>query len=196
MFVHNIFLGNSYKLGKRVVFDVVYPSTTNENIEKQQKKLRHFSQKMYNKLGLNAAVTVHSLTTDSKDWQSVVKKDSFFDDTYLVSNFDEFINILNFNKILTDFDIKLLIYLLMSKSIIDLINREEIYNKILISYREKFKKNLYDVTTEEKVVPKDNELEAIASVIIDKVLSAEDGFEKLKFIIEELHKIIKMPLVF
>lgn len=94
------------------------------------------------------------------------------------------------------YNLKLLIYLLMSKSIIDLINREEIYNKILIAYREKFKKNLYDVTTEKKVVPKDNELEAITSVIIDKVLSAEDGFGKLKFIIEELHKIIKMPLVF
>ncbi|HJA45592.1 MAG TPA: hypothetical protein H9954_05225, partial [Candidatus Phascolarctobacterium stercoravium] len=144
----------------------------------------------------DAAVTVHSLTTDSKEWKSVVKKDSFFDDTYLVNNFDEFVNILNSNKILTDFDVKLLIYLLMSKSITALINREDIYNKILIAYREKFKKNLYDETTEEKEVPKDDELEAIANVIIDKLLSAEEGFEKLKFIIEELHKIIKMPLVF
>ena len=55
---------------------------------------------------------------------------------------------------------------------------------------------MYDETTEEKEVPKDDELEAIANVIIDKLLSAEEGFEKLKFIIEELHKIIKMPLVF
>lgn len=194
MYQHNIFLANSYKLGKRVALDVVLHSTTENNVEKHQQKLENFSLKLYNALGDEAAITTHSIYTNSENWKSVVEKDSFFDDIYITKNLDEFIEIVRENNDLTVFDLKLLIYLLLSKNIPIFINREEIFNKTLLSYNEKFNKPLYNSNLNNKTIPSDDELNSLSNVIVDKVLSSPNGSQKFKFILEKLHDYTRSPL--
>lgn len=194
MYQHNIFLANSYKLGKRVALDVVLHSTTENNVEKHQQKLENFSLKLYNALGDEAAITTHSIYTNSENWKSVVEKDSFFDDIYITKNLDEFIEIVRENNDLTVFDLKLLIYLLLSKNIPIFINREEIFNKTLLSYNEKFNKPLYNSNLNNKTIPSDEELNSLSNVIVDKVLSSPNGSQKFKFILEKLHDYTRSPL--
>ena len=194
MYQHNIFLANSYKLGKRVALDVVLHSTTENNVDKHQQKLVNFSLKLYNALGDEAAITTHSIYTNSENWKSVVEKDSFFDDIYITKNLDEFIEIVRENNDLTVFDLKLLIYLLLSKNIPIFINREEIFNKTLLSYNEKFNKPLYNSNLNNKTIPSDDELNSLSNVIVDKVLSSPNGSQKFKFILEKLHDYTRSPL--
>ena len=194
MYQHNIFLANSYKLGKRVALDVVLHSTTENNVDKHQQKLVNFSLKLYNALGDEAAITTHSIYTNSENWKSVVEKDSFFDDIYIAKNLDEFIEIVRENNDLTVFDLKLLIYLLLSKNIPIFINREEIFNKTLLSYSEKFNKPLYNSNFHNKAIPSDDELNSLSNVIVDKVLSSPNGSQKFKFILEKLHDYTHSPL--
>lgn len=194
MYQHNIFLANSYKLGKRVALDVVLHSTTENNVDKHQQKLVNFSLKLYNALGDEAAITTHSIYTNSENWKSVVEKDSFFDDIYIAKNLDEFIEIVRENNDLTVFDLKLLIYLLLSKNIPIFINREEIFNKTLLSYSEKFNKPLYNSNFNNKAIPSDDELNSLSNVIVDKVLSSPNGSQKFKFILEKLHDYTHSPL--
>lgn len=194
MYQHNIFLANSYKLGKRVALDVVLHSTTENNVEKHQQKLENFSLKLYNALGDEAAITTHSIYTNSENWKSVVEKDSFFDDIYITKNLDEFIEIVRENNDLTVFDLKLLIYLLLSKNLPIFINREEIFNKTLLSYNEKFNKPLYNSNLNNKTIPSDEELNSLSNVIVDKVLSSPNGSQKFKFILEKLHDYTRSPL--
>lgn len=194
MYQHNIFLANSYKLGKRVALDVVLHSTTENNVDKHQQKLVNFSLKLYNALGDEAAITTHSIYTNSENWKSVVEKDSFFDDIYIAKNLDEFIEIVRENNDLTVFDLKLLIYLLLSKNIPIFINREEIFNKTLLSYSEKFNKPLYTSNFNNKAIPSDDELNSLSNVIVDKVLSSPNGSQKFKFILEKLHDYTHSPL--
>lgn len=191
---HNIFLANSYNKGKRVALDLVFPDINSNNIDSYQDKLANFSNKLLKELGHRTALTTHTIRTKSPSWQSVVEADSFFDDVLLAKDMNEFVSLIKEGNKLTSMDFKLLVYFLIGKNKIVFIDREDVYNKIAISYRNAYKKNLYEIDNSDKKVPEDEKIDKMASVIIDKVLSSDNGFDKFRYVLNSLHNITKSPL--
>ena len=191
---HNIFLANSYNKVKRIALDLVFPDINSDNLSNYQKILADFSSKLFEKTGSIHGLTSHTICTNSPNWQSVVEADSFFDDVLLVKDIDEFVSLIEEGSKLTSMDFKLLIYFLMCKNKIVFVDRDDAYQKVIISYRDLYKKDLYAIDNADKNMPDDEKIEKMSGVVIDKVLSSENGFAKFKHVLNSLHHITKSPL--
>lgn len=194
MWQHNIFMANSYNRGKRVALDLVFPDINSKNMDYYQEKLAKFSKKLYNQLGDNPAVTAHTIRTNSQTWKSVVEADSFFDDVLVVKDMSEFVGHIKDGRKLTALDFKLLIYFLLEKNNIKFVDKEDIYRKVFISYRDAYKVDLYDIDNGDKKMPSNDVLEGMSSAIVDKILSSDNGFDKFRYVLSKLHNITKSPL--
>lgn len=191
---HNIFLANSYNKGKRVALDIVFPDINSDNMESYQEKLISFTKKLLNELGKNTALTTHTIRTKSNSWQSVVEADSFFDDVLIAKDMNEFVSLIKDGNKLTSMDFKLLVYFLIGKNKVVFVDREDVYKKIVIGYRNDFQKDLFDIDNSDNKLPEDEIIEKMGSVVIDKILSSENGFDKFRYVLKGLHNITKSPL--
>lgn len=194
MYQHNIFIGNSYELGERIALHFVVQNSTNQNDQKNLQKLAEFTKNLYDKLGRSEGITMHAISTEDSSWESVVKKDSYFDDIRLIKNIGEFVDILKKNESISEADVKMLIYFLLSKNATIFTDRESTFKKIVMSYNETHHGPLYQESGKEISMPTDEDLNKMSNVLIDRVISSSNGVEKFKFILEKLHDITKSPL--
>ncbi|MFS1664409.1 Panacea domain-containing protein [Streptococcus sp. zg-JUN1979] len=85
MYQHFILVASSYVIGSRLGFHLVAPEgqLDNDIIESMLKRLNDINRD---------DIGIHSFTTDSNSWESVIKLDSFFQDIIVCTDFDEFEN--------------------------------------------------------------------------------------------------------
>ncbi|MFC6465146.1 Panacea domain-containing protein [Marinilactibacillus sp. GCM10026970] len=108
MFYHYIAIASDFVNGKRIAWH--YPS--DEKLDKE--RIRQF-MKNAEKQG-STFFGVHKLTTHSKDWESVVEKDSFFEDVLATENEDELFRMLEEDKEIYAMDVATFILALKSMS--------------------------------------------------------------------------------
>lgn len=97
MFEHLIALGSSYTEGKRIGFHKASEEICFDDLY-DFKKINN--GEMNNKL-----FSFHFLTTDSESWESVVNKDSYFKNLYLVDSWDDFLFLINEDRKIKALDI-------------------------------------------------------------------------------------------
>ncbi|WP_165329061.1 Panacea domain-containing protein [Streptococcus tangpeifui] len=97
MVQHIIAIASSYRLGKRIAWhytaDVISKDVLTELRDKTDRLLGR------------PDYVIHKLTTDSKDWSSVVNKDSFFADLEVYDSLDDFLQVVAADKEITALDI-------------------------------------------------------------------------------------------
>ncbi|MHC1714930.1 MAG: hypothetical protein AB9858_04950 [Acidaminococcaceae bacterium] len=192
MFIHNIFLANSFYLGRRIAFDLTVKINSTEKANNDKNGVvERFLLDLYEELGSDTLITTHTMLTESKEWDSVVKKDSFFTDIKLAKSEVEFKKYLRYNKKLTIYDIRLLLALLLKDNSNVLIDRDKIikflYERYLLTYQEQ----LFDTSLEdERVMPINLEINRYKEIVANRILASDNGFNKFKFIVEELKRII------
>lgn len=97
MYQHFILVASSYTRGKRIGFHLVAEGKLDNNIIVE--KMQRLSQINRDDIG------VHSFMTDSREWQSVIELDSFFEDVVICKDFDEFEEFLKNDSKITANDI-------------------------------------------------------------------------------------------
>lgn len=184
-YVHNIFITNSFKDGRRIGYDLVL---FQKNNEKNNESVKNFTVDIFNIAGIDAAITIHSIITESHSWKSVVEKDSFFKDIKIVESKENFIQYVKCNNHLTKSDIMALIILYKRENNIFNNNDEAILELIKNAYKQEFNEEIFSepVTDDNEMVFPEN-IKDYVNIITDRILSAKDGFAKLKFIINELN---------
>lgn len=190
-YVHNIFITNSFKDGRRIGYDLVLPQENikNDTVKEVDKKVTDFISEIFNEAGKDAVVTAHSIITESTKWKSVVKKDSFFKDIKIVEDKNAFIQYVKCNNHLTKSDIMALIILFKQQNnILDNTDDETILESIKKTYKQEFNEEIFSepVTDDNEMVFPEN-IKDYVNIITDRILSAKDGFAKLRFIINELN---------
>lgn len=83
---HFIILSDSYSEHKRIALDIL------EKDEKDVKYITDIVLKIKKACKGEAPFSTHSICTDSKDWESVVKVDTYFKDVDVFQDVDEFIS--------------------------------------------------------------------------------------------------------
>jgi uncharacterized phage-associated protein len=101
MFQHIIAISSSYRLGKRIAWHYA-------DAEISQEVLRDLSEKTKTLLG-RPDYSIHKLSTDSKEWESVVNKDSFFADFLIYDELDDFLAEIADDKKISALDIAKLV---------------------------------------------------------------------------------------
>ena len=191
-YVHNIFITNSYKDGRRIGYDLVLPreNIKNDIMKEVDKKATSFITEIFNEAGKDAVVTAHSIITESPKWKSVVKKDSFFQDIKIVDSKADFIKYVICNNHLIKSDIMALIILYKRENNILNNNDEAILELIKNAYKQEFNEEIFSgpVTDDNEMVFPEN-IKDYVNIIFDRILSAKDGFAKLKFILNELSEL-------
>lgn len=186
-YVHNIFITNSFKDGRRIGYDlVIYQKNNEENNE----SVKNFTIEIFKIAGREAAITIHSIITEAHSWKSVVEKDSFFKDIKIVDSKADFIKYVICNNHLTKSDIMALIILYKRENNILNNNDEAILELIKNAYKQEFNEEMFSepVTDDNEMVFPEN-IKDYVNIIIDRILSTKDGFAKLKFIINELNEL-------
>lgn len=137
MYQHFIIIASSYTEGRRIGFHLFAKDQIEKNIIED--KMRRISQIKREDVG------VHSLMTDSPNWESVIKLDSFFEDIMVCQSFDEFEEVLTFDSKITAIDIAKFFLSLKPMSHL------KIQKLVYLAYKEylfKYKQSLF----EEKIV--------------------------------------------
>jgi len=99
MIKHFIIIASAYSIGKRIALD--YFDEKILQLDVIQKEINYINEKC----GSDVPIATHVLQTDSTDWRSVVKKDKFFKEVYLVKNKEEFVKLLLSDRELVGIDI-------------------------------------------------------------------------------------------
>ena len=86
MFIHNVFIANSFEKGDRFAYDIVIPAEDMGKELDESQRLRDFLVGIYNELGGDTTITTHVIPTKSKDWNSVVERDTFFSDIKIIKS--------------------------------------------------------------------------------------------------------------
>nr|DAP37342.1 MAG TPA: hypothetical protein [Caudoviricetes sp.] len=191
MFIHNIFIANSFKKGDRFAYDIVIPAEEMSDELNESEILRSFLVTVYDALGGDTTITTHVIPTESKDWDSVVKRDTFFSDIKIIKSEKNFIKNLSYNINLSYYDIVYLVISIIKDRKLKDYNIDEFVEKIGKEYYEKYNENLY----EKKQTNRTNRmpLKAIykySNIIVDRVLSAKNGFEKYKFVLDKIREFV------
>ncbi|WP_270342352.1 Panacea domain-containing protein [Lactococcus lactis] len=97
MYQHFILIASSYTEGTRIGFHL----SAEKQIEKSiiEDKMMRISQINRDDVG------VHSFMTDSQDWESVIKLDSFFEDVIVCPSFEKFEEALMFDSKISAIDV-------------------------------------------------------------------------------------------
>lgn len=189
-FIHNIFIANSFKFGKRIAFDLVLEKEKGEDELEQSNKIQSLLVRIYDDVGKEAVITTHTIITSSRKWHSVCMEDSFFKDVELIKDEDQFINYIKMNNTLTRSIVTAIVVVLLSHKKVDGdTNVEDVVNRIANNYKIQYGKELYDreclFSDSDKMKDYDH-IFKYPTIILDRVLSAKDGFEKFKFIQSEI----------
>lgn len=182
MFIHNIFLANAFILGKRIAFDLVIKKQDMERELEHQNEIENFLLDIYNELGKDTLITTHTMITNSEKWESVVKKDSFFQDVEKINDAKLFKKYLKYNNTLTFFDIAILIRIILKRENDVLIDADALTKKIYLEYYHKYRDELYDRDTQLKENLFQQDLEKYFNVILNRIVASQNGFRKLEFI--------------
>ena len=180
-------MANDFKSGRRIAYDYVIDRREN-NIETDNESLvRDMLIEIYNQVGCDVSLTLHNIATNSDKWYSVVKKDTFFNDVVIYKKKDKFVEVLKENQILYRHDIKLLAVLMLCvdfKKDTDWIiaNIDKCVNVIKDRYFKCYKENLFMESNSDNYVVKNFNLPQYSSIIIERVISTQNGFDKYKFI--------------
>lgn len=98
MAYHFVAISSDYINGKRIGWHY----SSKERLDKEI--IQVFLRKFSDRVG-DLHLGIHKLSTDSEEWESVVKKDSFFADVIITKNMDQFIDQVSSSKELTALDI-------------------------------------------------------------------------------------------
>lgn len=189
IYVHNIFMANSYMLGRRIAYDNTIRKDTSEEfgIRKETEKVLN---KIKKQVGSNAVITNQVVLTESRKWKSVVDKDSFFADVEFVKDIRVFISVLKDNNIISELDMKMFLMFLFKKSdpyVSYDINHE--FDVVCRQYLKEWNKPFYDdefLSGSKPIAYKT--VEKISGVLFDKILSGTSGPERIKFMFEYVRK--------
>ena len=95
-FKHQIILSSSYSTHTRIGLDIV------DDVDAFEKAMTAV-RGTYD--GKPVPFSVHSMTTDSESWESVVSKDPYFDDVSIVQSVSEFVDLIGRERYLKGIDV-------------------------------------------------------------------------------------------
>lgn len=96
---HYIILSSSYSNGQRIALDKSGINLNNINI------IHQMIDKIKKSCGEDTSLSMHCIEAESKEWESVKKEDSFFEDVLLLKDEDEFIQLIQKDRILSGLDV-------------------------------------------------------------------------------------------
>lgn len=99
MITHYIITSSSYTKGKRIALDYVI------NGKNDFSKFNGILEKIIEKCGKDVSISTHFIQTDSTTWKSVKEKDYFFEDVELIESIDEFIELIQNDRLLVGLDV-------------------------------------------------------------------------------------------
>lgn len=95
---HFVIMSSSYSKGTRIAIDYSKEEELKtEFIEKQVERIK-------SECGETVPISIHSVQTETEDWNSLVKADNFFQDVEVV-DIDEFIRLVNIDRKLKGIDV-------------------------------------------------------------------------------------------
>ena len=98
MAIHYIFLGSSYKTGKRIALDISGEHEIDEiNVSDTQKYLSEHC--------LMNSISTHVIPTESIDFDSVKRYDKYFSNVTLIPTKEEFVELVNLDRYLSGIDV-------------------------------------------------------------------------------------------
>lgn len=98
MAIHYIFLGSSYKKGKRIALDI----SSGDKID--EKKVSETQKYLVDNCLMNS-ISTHVIPTESVDFNSVKKYDKYFSNVTLISTKEEFVDLINLDRYLSGLDV-------------------------------------------------------------------------------------------
>lgn len=200
MVTHYIIMSSSYSQGCRIALHYVIDENT--DIE----KLKPVISTITSKCGKDVSLSVHSIQTEEKTWDDVVKRDYFFKEVKVISNIDEFIQTINLDRDLIGVDVakyilsktkcthlklEKLVYMCYAEYLCQ--NEEKLFKDEIYAYKygpvvksvyKKYKTYGYkDIESLEISSSNISELPAKS-----RILFAKDGLKKVKCIEETIAK--------
>ena len=196
MITHYIIMSSSYTKGKRIALDYLLDEKT------EYHKLNKIIKTITDKCGKDVSISTHFVQTDSESWNSVSEKDYFFKDVEVVKNIEDFINLIQQDRILTGLDVakyilskvicthlklEKLVYLCYAEYLCNFdkdLFVDEIYaykyGPVIKSVYEKYKKYRYaEIEKPEDKILSEDLLELPSR---SRIMFAEDGLEKINSI--------------
>lgn len=200
---HYIILSSSYSKGRRIGLDIIGIELSNIDI------INHMIDKIKKSCGEDTSLSLHCIEAESKEWESVKKEDSFFEDILLLKDEDEFIQLIQKDRTLSGLDVAK--YILSKKSCTQLklqklvyycyaeylcsfhkrLFEDQIYafelGPVVESVREKFKgsRDIDNENLDGKVIEKKPSLKM---PVRSRILFAEEGNSKLQSIDQTIEK--------
>lgn len=126
-------MSSSYSRGKRIAL-------SNLVKEKDYIELKEIVQDIIEKCGKDVSLSTHFVQTDSKSWESVVEKDHFFKGVEVIESKEEFIKLIQKDRILTGLDIAKYI---LSKVKCTHLKLEKLVYLCFVEYLCQYEKELY-----------------------------------------------------
>ena len=185
---HFIILSDSYSEHKRIALDI---------LERDKKDIEYITDivlKIKKACKGEAPFSTHSICTDSKDWKSVIKVDTYFKDVEIIQNVDEFISKIIKDRVLKKEDVAKYILTKISCSRLNLeklclLCYENYFNKTGEKLFEEYKILNYDSYSEkiknQKLMKRQKEYELPREC---RILFSEKGIKKIQSINETLEK--------
>lgn len=99
MFSHYIIIGSAYSIGRRIGLDYVVSS--DKDFDKVKNDIEYIKTNCKNELYLSS----NFIKTEGKDWDSVIKHDAYFKNIKIIDSLDEFISLLDEDRLLLGKDI-------------------------------------------------------------------------------------------
>jgi len=196
MFIHNVFIANSFEKGDRFAYDIVIPAEDMGKELDESQRLRDFLVGIYNELGGDTTITTHVIPTKSKDWNSVVERDTFFSDIKIIKSEKNFIKNLSYNVNLTYYDIFYLVISLLDDNSLDIDSCKDFVEKINLEYLKQYNEDLYEEKAYKKYGHMSVEnIKKYSNIIVDRVLSANNGPEKYNFVYNNVKTLLSKHVI-
>lgn len=188
---HFIILSDSYSENKRIALDI---------LEKDENDIEYITDivlKIKKACKGDAPFSTHSICTDSKDWESVVKVDTYFKGVEIIKNVDEFISKIMKDRVLKKEDVAKYILTKLSCSRFNLeklclLCHENYFNKTGEKLFEDYKILNYDSCSEkikdQKLMKRRKEYELPREC---RILFSEKGLKKIQTINETLKEFLE-----
>lgn len=96
---HFVIMSSSYTEGKRIALDYSKPEQLDSEFLKEKIK------KIKEHCGEDVSISTHFVETETEDWKSLEKADSFFKDVYVTKNITDFIRLIMKDRVLQGIDV-------------------------------------------------------------------------------------------
>ena len=198
MYNHCIILGSAYSIRSRIALHYV-----NLTSEKMKEKIDYIT----NKCGSDISISTHYLMTDKDTWKSVVDYDKYFLDVKLLSDVEEFSNLILCDRDLDGLDVaryiiakipcthlklEKLTYICYAEYLCE--TKKKLFNDNIYAYRlgpvvesvyKKYRRKAFDLVEDDKKLYDDAEKRA---AIKSRIIASRNGLEKLTVIENTLKK--------